>query len=319
MIAAGMAYAPDAASSASNVAGENQHGIVLILVGMAAFAVGDAVMKAVGTALPLGQVIAVRGVFSCLLLVPFLVRAGVPDLAALAHPRVLLRTLFEIGAAVCFLSALVLIPIASATAIIQAIPLAVTFFGALFLGERVGWRRYAAILVGFAGVLIIVRPWSDGLEPGALLALATVFLSTGRDLVTRGVPSAIPTLHIVAVTTLGVTLTGVVWMAVEGPAPMTMPDAAWLALAAACVVIGIAGVAGAVRIGELAVVAPFRYSIFLWALILGWLVFGELPDATTLLGAAIVLASGLYTLLREAKRGDDLAARSGKRGVPARR
>lgn len=306
-----------APSPLPSLASQNQRGIALVLVGMAAFAGGDAIVKGLGGALPIGQLVAVRGVFSCLLLVPFLVRAGLPDWRALAHPRVVLRTLFEIGAAVCFLSALVRIPIASATAIIQAIPLTVTFFGALLLGEKVGWRRSTAILVGFAGVLVIVRPWSEGLEPGALLALGAVAFSTARDLATRGVPAAIPTLHIVAVTTLGVTLTGFAWMALEGTAPMAARDLGLLAIAAAGVLVGISCVAAAVRMGELAVVTPFRYSIFLWALLIGWLFFGEVPDATTLVGAAIVLASGLYTLLREARLGRDIAARSGKRGVPA--
>ena len=299
------------------LASENQRGIALVLVGMAAFAGGDAVVKALGGALPVGQLVAVRGLFACALVLPFMLRVGVPDWRALLHARVLLRTAFEIGAAVCFLSALVRIPIASATAIIQAIPLAVTFLGAVLLGERVGWRRSTAVLVGFAGVLVIVRPWSAALEPGALFALGAVAFSTARDLATRGVPSAIPTVHIVGVTTFGVTLSGFAWMALGGAAPMGAAEFGLLALAAVGVLIGVSCVAAAVRIGELAVVTPFRYSIFLWALLIGWLAFGEVPDATTFVGAAIVLASGLYTLLREAHLGRDIAARSGKRGVPA--
>ena len=301
----------------ASLATQNQRGVALVLIGMAGFAAGDAIIKALGGALPVGQLMAVRGLFACVLVVPFMLRAGMLRFADLSHPRVLARTVFEVAAAVCFLSALVRIPMASATAIIQAIPLAVTFFGALLFGETVGWRRSTAILVGFAGVLIIVRPWSAELEAGALLALAAVAFSTGRDLTTRGVPSAIPTAHIVGVTTFGVTLTGFGWMALEGAAPMGMGDVGLLALAAVFVLVGVSCIAGAVRVGELAVVTPFRYSIFLWALLIGWLMFGEVPDAATLVGAAIILASGLYTLLREARLGRDIAARSGKRGVPA--
>ena len=303
---------------APSAASENRHGIALVLLGMAGFAFSDAIVKLLGDALPIGQIVAIRGAFSCAIIVPLLlVREGVPDWHRLAHPRVLLRTAFEIGATVCFLSALIRLPLASVTAVIQAIPLTVTFFGALLLGERVGWRRYTAIAVGFAGVLVIVRPWQGGLEPGALFALGAVACSTGRDLVTRRMPRSISSLQVVAVTTLGVTLAGAAWMGLEGTAPVDAPNLGWLALAAIGLPIGVFCVAAAVRIGELAVVTPFRYSIFLWALVIGWVGFGEVPDAATLAGAAIVFGSGLYTLLREARLGRDIAARSGKRGVPA--
>ena len=295
---------------------ENQRGIGMVLLGMSAFAIGDAFVKLVGSSLPLGQIVAVRGLMaSALLLALVLWREGMPDWRRLSHPRVLVRSLFEVGATVCFLSAIVRIPLANATAIIQAIPLAVTFCGALFLGEKVGWRRYSAILVGFMGILVIVRPGTDGFDAGALFAIGTVACSTGRDLVTRRMPSDISSLQVVLITTLLVTLSGVLWMGVEGARAMSGGEVVALALAAVALPIGLLCVTAAVRIGELAVITPFRYSIFLWALLIGWLVFGEVPDTLTFVGTAIVLASGLYTLMREAKLKRDIAARSGKRGA----
>lgn len=297
---------------------DNRRGIAYVLVGMAAFAVGDAFVKLLGAELPLGQLIAVRGALASMLLVALVIRLeGGLDLRAARRPRMIVRTAFEIGATVCFLSALVRIPIASATAILQVIPLAVTFFGSIFLGERVGWRRYCAIMAGFAGILVIVRPTSEGLDAGALFALGTVACSTGRDLVTRGFPREISSLQVVTTTTIAVTVAGIAWMSVEGSAPMTASHLGAVAASAVLLPIGLFCVAAAVRTGELAVVTPFRYSIFLWALLIGYLAFGEVPDAATLVGAAIVLASGLYTLFREASLDRDIAARSGKRGVPA--
>ena len=295
---------------------ENQRGMGLVLLGMLAFSFGDVFMKAVGAQLPLGQTVLVRGVMATLvMMVVVYVREGVPDLRRLACPRLLLRSAFEVGATVCFLSAITRMPIASATAILQAMPLTVTFFGSLFLGEKVGWRRYLAIVAGFAGVIVIVRPTTDGLDSGALFALATVAFSTGRDLVTRRMPSDISSIQVVLVTTFVVTLMGVVWTMIDGPTAMTFAQTGALALAALALPVGLLCLTAAVRIGELAVVTPFRYSIFVWALLFGYIAFDERPDVWTFVGTAIVLASGLYTLMREAALKKDIAARSGKRGA----
>ena len=295
---------------------ENQRGMGLVLLGMLAFSFGDVFMKAVGEQLPLGQSVLVRGVIaSVIILVLVQTREGLPPARRLASPRLLLRSVFEVGATICFLSAIVRMPIASATAILQAIPLTVTFFGSIFLGEKVGWRRYLAIMAGFAGVLIIVRPTTQGLDAGAMFAIATVFCATGRDLATRRMPADITSLQVVLVTTVLVTAMGFVWMLAEGSAPMTGAQAGMLALAALALPVGLVCTTAAMRIGELAVITPFRYSIFVWALLFGYFVFGEVPDALTFLGTAIIFASGLYTFMREAKLQKDIAARSGKRGA----
>ena len=300
----------------TGTASDNQRGIVLVLLGMAGFAIGDAFIKHLGGTMPLGQIVAVRGVMASIVLWAIVrVRSGGMPWRSLAHPLIALRAACEIGATYCFLSALILMPIANATAILQAIPLTVTFFGSVFLGERVGWRRYTAIMVGLAGIVLIVRPGAEGLEDGALFALATVGFSTARDLVTRRIPKELGSLPVVTVCTFAVTAMGCLWALGEGTVPIGAGDVALLGLAALAMPVGLLCVAAAVRMGELAVVTPFRYSIFLWALVIGWVGFGEVPDALTLVGTAIVLGSGFYTLLREAKLNRDLAARSGKRGA----
>ena len=216
------------------------------------------------------------------------------------HKMTVLRVIGEVVGTVSFLVALVHVPLALTSAILQALPLVVTMGAAMFFGEPVGWRRWIAIAVGFAGVLIIVRPGGDGVSPYILLIVVTVVFAALRDLATRKVPKTIPVLMISALTSAGVSLAGVAMIGpLGGWTPMTSQNTLLLTLAACCVIVAYHFIILAMREGEISFVAPFRYTSLLWAILLGFLFFGDLPDIPMIVGSVIVIGSGLYTLYRE--------------------
>ncbi len=279
---------------------ENIRGIVAMLASMAVFVVNDTLVKVAAASLPTGEAIFVRGIFTVALCGCLIVGTGAAW--ALPHalsPRVLLRGLADVGGTVFFLSALVRMPMGDVFGILQFTPLAITAAAALFLGARVGWRRWTATCVGLVGVLIIVRPGGDAFTPYALLVMASVAFSVARDLLTRGVGTGVPTLVIAGASASIVTLSSLGFTLFETwiwPSPATV---LFLAAASVALLAGQYCLIAAMRIGEIAVVAPFRYSIILWAVLSGFLVWREVPDALTWLGIAIVSAAGLYTFLRE--------------------
>ena len=277
-----------------------------MVLAMLGFAIEDMFIKQMAGALPVGQIIAVLG-FGGALVFAVVIRAQgrrVWDGEAL-HPLVLTRNALEIGGTVCFVTALARVDISTASAILQATPLAVTLGAALFLGESVGWRRWLAIAVGFAGVLLIVRPGTARFDPDALFAIGAVIGLGGRDLVTRAVPRGISSMKLSTYAFAALVPTGIVLMLVQGEGPVT-PDRADTIRLVAAVFLGMAAysaIVAATRIGDLSVVSPFRYTRLVFALVIGALAFGERPDGVTLAGAALIVCSGLYTLWREARHG----------------
>lgn len=279
---------------------DNLRGILLMVAAMGGFALEDMFIKWAAAGLPTGQILLMLGL------------AGTPVFAAMArhdgarawsrlawHPAVVWRNLGEMIGTLGFVTALALTPLTSATAIFQAAPLAVTLGAALFLGEKVGWRRWSAILIGLVGVLVILRPGLDGFTVTSLLAVAGLIGFAGRDLATRAAPKVLSNFQLGIYGFAAMVPTGAGLLVWQGGAIMPGPGlAVQLALAT---VIGVAAywaLTVAMRTGEVSVVTPFRYTRLVFALILGALVFGERPDAMTLLGSAIVVAAGLYTLLR---------------------
>lgn len=205
---------------------------------------------------------------------------------------------------VLFLGALAHLPLANATAVLQAVPLAVALGAALYLGERVGWRRWTAILIGFCGVLLIVRPGLAGFNAYTLMVVGAVIFAAVRDLATRRIVATVPSLTISALTALTVTLTGLVLIVpLGGWTPMDASVVVILMAAAGFLFAGYLFIVMAMREGDIGFVAPFRYTALLWALILGLAFFGEFPDTATLAGAAIVVGTGIYTLYRESRPG----------------
>tara|TARA_R110000850_G_scaffold16381_7_gene51172 strand:+ start:1017 stop:1895 length:879 start_codon:yes stop_codon:yes gene_type:complete len=279
-------------------------GAALMVGSMACFALEDGLIKALSGTFPAAQIIWMLGLGGSLAFVGWLIATGQTVWSPhYLRPQVLLRSGFEVAGTLCFVSALALIPLATASAVIQATPLVVAMGAAVFLGARVGWRRWLAIGVGFAGVLIILRPGSSAFDPATLLAVGGMLGLAARDLVTRTMPGIVSgarlSLHafasLVPAGLLLQFLTGASWV---------IPDAAQIGILAIAVAVGMVGylaIVGATRLGDISVVSSFRYSRMLFALIVGMVAFCERPDALMIVGVVIVIGSGVFTLLREAR------------------
>ncbi|WP_249689396.1 DMT family transporter [Stappia sp. WLB 29] len=285
---------------------ENGRAILFMMLAMAGFIVNDSFVKLVSERLPLGEIMFVRGIMALVLVLGLAVINGeVRRFHLLASRLVGQRVFAEVTATVLYLTALFNMEIANATAILQALPLLVTAGAATFLGAPVGWRRWTAIAVGFSGVLLIVRPGMEGFNAWALMALAGVLFMALRDLTTSVLPKNVPTLGVTFATLVGVTLTGLALSVGETWTVPSLLDLTFLAAAACFILIGFVCIINAMRIGDISLVAPFRYSIIVWAIIIGYFVWGDVPDLPTLAGIAIVVATGLYSLMRERKKLDE--------------
>lgn len=282
---------------------------IFMMLGMGVFAIGDALTKYSTQTLNLGQFMFLRGILCILLLVFIASRQGVLHRWRDTLDKVtILRGLGEIGATTCYLVALTHLSLAFVSSVYQAVPLAVTLGAVLFLGEKVGWRRWLSISIGFIGVLIIIRPGGDGDGTGmnayALLLLVGVCFTALRDLSTRRINMQIPTVLISAMTSVLVTMTGFVMMQLNtGWQQPTSTDLMHVSIAAALLIIGYHCIILATRAGDMSFASPFRYTSLLWAIALSYIVFNQAPDQNTLIGAAIVVASGCYMLYREAITG----------------
>ncbi|OWU68710.1 DMT family transporter [Marinibacterium profundimaris] len=279
----------------------NFSGALLMMASMTAFTVNDAIVKLVGIDLPLMQILTLRGAISSLLLLGLALATGTLTFSFPRKDRWLIgaRSLCEVAAAYFFLTALLNMPIANVSAVLQMLPLTVTAGAALFFGERVGWRRASAIALGVCGMLLIVRPGPEGFSIHSLYAVGAVACVTFRDLVVRRISPGVSSMSVSLVGALAVCLcSGVASVGVDW-APVT--GRLWVMIFASsfCVMAGYLLSVMVMRVGEVSFVAPFRYTSLLVALILGLLVFGEWPAPLTLLGAGIVVASGLFTLYRE--------------------
>ncbi len=285
-------------------AGGNLRGSLFMCLSMAGFILNDTATKWIADELTLFQIIFIRGVFASVLIGTLAAcKNSLIFLPSRRDRKILaLRLVGEIGATYCFLNALFNMPIANATAILQSLPLAVTLAAALFLGERVGWRRYMAICAGFAGVLVIIRPGTEGFTSYSLWAVAAVGLITLRDLSTRMLSPDVPSLFVTFLAAVGVMILGAVFAPFTEWKPVDGEHLAFLGFAAALVFVGYLFGVMAMRHGEISFVSPFRYTILIWAVILGLVVFGDVPDTWTLSGSAIVVGMGVYTFYRERVR-----------------
>lgn len=283
---------------------DNLRGILLMVAAMGGFAIEDMFIKWAAAGLPTGQILLMLGVF------------GTPVFAAMAraeggrffsrdflHPALLWRNFGEMAGTFGFITALALTPLTTATAIFQAGPLAVTLGAALFLGEKVGWRRWTAILVGFAGVMIIIGPGLEGFQLASLWSVLAVAGLSIRDVATRRIPERITTAQVSAWGFVAVAVLGAMMLAVTGGA--RWPSGAQAGYIGGALVFGIAAywaITQAMRRGEVSVVTPFRYSRLVYAMVIGMVVFGERPDLWTLAGSALIIGSGLYSFARERLR-----------------
>ena len=284
---------------------DNARGILLMCGSILAFTVNDSFMKAATKTVPLFQAITLRGLVAtiALLIIARVTTGGLSLFPAGRDRRVIaLRSLSEVAATALFLTALMHMPLANLSAILQALPLAVTLGAALWLKEPIGWRRMSAIAVGFVGVLLIVRPGTEGFDHWSLMGLASVVCVVARDLSTRTLSKATPSAAVAVWASVAVTVMGLAGVALQGWQPLDGAEAAKIGCASLALVVGYLLAVMVMRVGDIGVVAPFRYTSLLWAIVLGWMLFGTLPDGLTLIGAGIVVATGLYTLARERQR-----------------
>jgi drug/metabolite transporter (DMT)-like permease len=272
---------------------------------MLGFAIEDMLIKQMAGALPTGQILAMLGLGGGIIFAMACRMQGESLLARdVMHPMVLLRNVGEVFGTVGYVSAVVLTPISSASAIFQATPLFVTLGAALFLQESVGWRRWAAIAVGFCGVLLIIRPGLDAFQPASLFAVQGVIFLGIRDLATRRIPRSVSSMRLSTYAFAVIVPTGLILMAIMGD-QFIIPsgtDTYRVAGSVAAGVLGYYALVTATRLGDMSHIAPFRYARLVFALIVGTTVFGERPDAATLIGAAIIVGSGTYAAIREGQR-----------------
>lgn len=290
---------------------ENSRGILLVLGASVCFILTDTCVKLASADLSIGQIIVVRSLISLPVVALIAMQVGAFGNVAWLKERVLwLRSAGELGATLCYLTALARIDIANATAVLQLIPLAVTGAAAIFLGEKVGIRRWTAIVIGLGAVILIIRPGLEGFSVWSLAAVATVGFVALRDLCSRRLPPATHPLAVACLSLLLMIPLGLLMLPFSFWAELTtrgllLCAASGLLLAAAYVMI-----TQAMRHGEIAVVSPFRYVILLFAIVVQIVVFAVWPDALTLLGGAILVATGLYTLYRERQVNDQDAERA---------
>ncbi|MFP5460953.1 MAG: DMT family transporter [Gammaproteobacteria bacterium] len=278
----------------------NRVGILWMLLAVTAFICNDALIKSLGERLPTAQMIVVRGVMAITLILLVAWRMGaLARIADVARGWVLLRAGCEGIGTFMYLAALYHLPLGNATAINLSSPLFIALLAVLFLGERVDRARWLAIGAGFVGVLLVIQPRADGFNFYAWLCLLSTLVYSMRDLLTRKIPEGTPSILVTLATA------GVVWLmaggvlAVEGWQPMGWGDVALLGLAAVCLATGYHSVISATRHAEISVVAPFRYVSLFWALLIGYLVWGDVPNGLAWAGIGLLLAAGLFMLRQQ--------------------
>ncbi len=273
-----------------------------MLAAMAGFTIEDAFIKQLSYTLSIGQILLVVGFFSCVFFALLAIKNG-RNLFALNlwSTATVARMIAEAVAAVAFIASLSLVPLSTVAAVFQVTPLTITMGAALFLGERVGWRRWSAVVIGFLGVLLIIRPGFGGFNPSVLWVLVAVIGVAVRDLVTRTIPVHVGS-SIISFQAFGALgLAGAICMVISPQtiAPITSNEVALFAYTIVFSMTGYYAVVAAMRVGNASIVASFRYSRLLFSLLVGIFVFNETVDSLSLVGSAIIIATGLYTFLRE--------------------
>lgn len=276
---------------------------------MAVFSINDMLMKLTGQRNPLGEVITVRGVIATLLVGAVMIALGqVSSLRFVKSKMILSRTAFDGLAMLLFTTALIHMPLADLSAINLVSPLLITAFAVVLFREEVGWRRWTAIVVGFLGTLLIVKPTPANFNAWALLGVATAFSAAFRDIVTRQMSPAIPTIAISFMASFGTVVIGVVMCFFEDWRMMSALDFGLLTIAGILMATGHFLIVIAFRGVDVSAIAPFRFTLLIWAGLCGYLVFGEVPDKFAIAGSALIVGSGLYALHREVVRRRTLAA-----------
>jgi len=286
-------------------AAENRRGIIFMLAAMSLFVINDVFMKLAREAYPAGQSIALRAGIAVVIgfALVFLAREG--DRLRLAfRPRVLQRGIIEAFGALTFGWSLGLMPLANLTAINMASPLLIVALAVLLGMERVGWRRVVALAIGFVGVLFVVRPGAESFNAAAIVAVISAILVAGRDLTTRTIGDDVPSTVVSLTTTVLVGIVAVAYGFTEEWLPIWRVETIYVALAAVLVTAGTFFIISAFRRTDVGVISQYRYAIVVFATVLGYAVWGDVPDLYALIGVALIVGSGLYTMHRQRVRPD---------------
>lgn len=291
-------------------AAENRRAILYMCWAMVLFVANDALVKSVSATLPLGQMVFLRGLMASALVLLLVLHLGLAKRwQEMLQPKVMLRTAIEGAGSMMYLSALTQLPLANATAINLASPLVITLLCVFMLKQRLSVARWAAVAFGFVGVLLVIQPKPSGFNAFAWLCLLGTFFHAARDLVTRNIPSYVPSMLITLASAMVVTLLAGLWSTIEGWRAVGLVQWASLAAAAAFLVGGYYYIVNAMRAGDMTLVAPFRYIGLLFALLLGYLIWGEVPNLLAWSGIALLVGSGLHLILQERSRtGSELVA-----------
>jgi drug/metabolite transporter (DMT)-like permease len=273
-------------------------GIAFMLVGTALFTFNDALGKWMVASVAVGQLLFIRSASALLILLPLVHRAGWREVFVIAQPgRQIVRLVLIVGEVTCFYLAVRHLPLADVMAVYQAMPLIVTILAIPLLGETVGWRRGLAVGVGFIGVLLVLQPEGGVFTMPALIALAGSTVYALMMIVTRQLRQT-GALSLIVYHTLAVGAAGLLTLP-WGWETVDIRGIGYLALIGVVATAAHMCVNQGLRLAPAAVVVPFTYTSLLWAILLGWLFFADLPTPLMLLGAAIIVASGLFVLHRE--------------------
>ena len=280
-------------------------GICCMLGGALSLTVNDAMAKYLTQSYPVGQVMAVRGLSILILLITCLfLMDNLKALKIRSWKGHFLRAGTMTGSTFLFITGLSFLPIADAISIAFVAPILTTILGIVILKETVSWQRWTAIIIGFCGVIIIVQPTSDAFKIAALAPLGAAAFGAARDVVTRAISVSENSISILFSSMLMITIAGFItyplgWHAVK-------LDHVWIFIASSLLV-GLAQylMIEAFRLGEVAIISPFKYSSLLWAILIGLLIWNDLPSKYVVLGAIILIVSGIYLLRNESNKEDD--------------
>ena len=279
---------------------ENIRGALIMMICMSAFVLNDAFVRLAGDSLPLAQILFIRGLITTVLLLAFAIYGGVFSIKVSKNDkwRIFFRSIAEALTAYFFLTAVMKMPFANVTAILQILPMTVTLAAAFIFKEKVGLIRISLISIGFFGVVLIINPSADGFNLYAVYALIAVVLITIRDLITRKLSSEVPTLLPTVSASIGVLLFSVILLINTPLQPLNTQNSLFIFLAAFFIVFGYYTAVLVMRSGEISFISPFRYTAILFALILGFIFFDEKPDITAFVGIFIVMLAGIVLMMR---------------------
>ncbi|MDC3002815.1 DMT family transporter [Paracoccaceae bacterium] len=287
---------------------ENFRGALIMMVCMSAFVLNDAFVRLAGNSLPLAQILFIRGLITTIVLLTFAIYGGVfsSKVSKKDKWRIFFRSIAEALTSYFFLTAVMNMPFANVTAILQILPMTVTLAAVFVFKEKVGIIRITLILAGFLGVVLIINPSTDGFNLYAIYALIAVFLITTRDLITRKISSSVPTLLPTVSASFGVLIFSVFLLINTPFQPLNTQNSLFILLAAFFIIFGYYTAVLVMRSGEISFISPFRYSAILFALILGLIFFDEKPEKTAFFGIVIVMVAGIFLMLRNSSVQKDL-------------